>query len=214
MATQEDYWDKKIKEWTEASYEKKTKNLIEKTASLFRGGITKRMEVALEVVGPKAKGKVILDLGCGLGDFCFRILSYSPKKIIGIDISAVAVKEAIKRAKKRDCEEKVEFIRGNVTQMEKLPNFDIAVGLGFIDYLDKNDLKKLFKLLSGRHFLFSMFEKKFSLMNVLHAVYVKIQRCPGAFKYTREEMKKIIPKESKFYFLEKDKMLFIANLPK
>lgn len=215
MISQREYWDKKIKEWTEVSHRKRTKGvgLIEKVANLFRGPITKRMDVALEIVGPKAKGKAVIVLGCGLGDFCFAILKYQPQKVIGLDISGVAIKEAKRRAEKRKLKDKVEFIQADATGIKKLPEFDIAVGLGFIDYLNKQQLKKLFKLLPDRYFFFSVFEKRLSLVNILHAVYVKIQGCPGAFKYSRKELREIVPKSLDSYFLEKDKMLFITNLP-
>lgn len=211
MKTQEEYWDKKIKEWSEASYEKKAKSPIEKLAIFFRGGITKRMDVAIKIIGSRAKGKVVVDMGCGLGDFCFEILKYKPKMVVGIDISGVAIKEAQRRVKARKLEDKVKFIKGDIFQFKKLPAFDIAVGLGFIDYLDKEDLKKLFKLLRGRNFLFSMFEKKLSLLPLLHAVYVRIQKCPGAYKYTRKEMRELIPEDAHCYFLEEDGMLFVTN---
>lgn len=216
MRTQREYWDEKIKGWTEVSYGKKTKGvgLIERVANLFRGPITGRMDVALKIIGPRAKNKVILDLGCGLGDFCFAVLKFNPKKVIGIDLSEVAIKEAKKRTRRKKLKNKLEFIADDVVKMKKLPEFDIAVGLGFIDYLDKQELKKLFRLLSGHHFFFSVFEKKLSLLNLLHLVYVKIQKCPGAYKYTKKEMRQIIPSDLNFYFLEKDKMLFITNLPR
>lgn len=214
MITQKEYWDKKIKEWTEGSYEKKTKNLIEKIANFFRGGIIKRMDVAIELVGPKVRGKTVLDLGCGLGDFCFKVMPYKPGKVIGIDVSPVAIKEAAKRAKKSGFKNEIEFLQGDITQIKKLPDFDIAVGLGFIDYLDKDGMRHLFKLLNGRKFIFSMFEKKLSLLTLAHELYVKIQKCPGAYKYTRKEIRQLIPRGTKLIFLEKDKMLFITTSPR
>lgn len=214
METQEKYWDEKIKEWTRVSYGKKASHviLIERLANLFRGPIAGRMAVALEVVGPKAKDKTILDMGCGLGDFCFAVLRYQPRQVIGLDLSGIAIKEAQKRAKKKGVGGKVKFIQVNVVGMKRLPEFDIAVGLGFIDYLNEHELKTLFELFSGRYFLFSVFEKKLSLINLIHAVYVKTQKCPGAFKYSREELRKIVPRNLKPYFLEREKMLFITNL--
>lgn len=214
MGTQEKYWDEKIKEWTRVSYGKKVSHvsLIERLANLFRDPITGRMAVALEIVRPKVKNKTILDMGCGLGDFCFAVLKYQPRKVIGIDLSGVAIKEAQKRAAKKKVGKKVKFIQGNVIGMKKLPKFDMAVGLGFIDYLNEEELKTLFRLFSGRYFFFSVFEKKLSLVNLIHAAYVKSQKCPGAFKYSREELRKIVPRNLKPYFLERDKMLFITNL--
>ncbi len=211
MASQKEYWDQQIKEWSEASYKGKGDNLIERIANLFRGPITKRMEVALEIIGPKAKDKVILDLGCGLGDFCFAVLKYRPKKVIGIDISPVAIREAKKRTERRKLKGKVGFLETDVAKIKKLPDFDLGVGLGFIDYLDKGQMRHLFKLLAGRRFLFSFFEKKLSLLNLLHEFYIKIQRCPGAYKYTREEMRQLAPEGLNLRFLEKEGMFFITN---
>lgn len=213
MISQKKYWDKKIKEWSSDSYSQKSNKTrpIEKLANLFRGPIVKRMEIALQIAGPKAKGKVIADFGCGLGDYCFKVLRYDPKKVIGLDISEVAVKEASNRAKKMGLKNVI-FVQTDIGQAENLPEFDIAVGLGFIDYLDQEELKKLFKSLSNRYFLFSVFEKKLSLRNLIHGVYVKMQKCPGAFKYSKAELIKIIPKKLKANFLEKDKLLFITNL--
>ena len=104
MISQREYWDKKIKEWTEVSHRKRTKGvgLIEKVANLFRGPVTKRMDVALGIIGPKAKGKAVIVLGCGLGDLCFAILKYQPQKVIGLDIFGVAVKEAKRRDREKE----------------------------------------------------------------------------------------------------------------
>lgn len=214
MNKQKEYWDKKIKIWSNSSYRKgKVINSIERLAGFFRRPIIGRMEEALKIVGPRSRGEIVADLGCGVGDFCFAILTYQPRKVIGIDLSLVAVKEAQKRAKKEG-ENKVEFIQADLGRMDTLPEFDIAVGLGFIDYLNREELTRLFKQLKDRYFFFSFPEKKFSLINLLQAVYLKTQKCPGAYKYTKEEMHKIIPKDLNFYFLTEGKMVFITNLPK
>lgn len=216
MNLQEQYWDRKIKEWTQNSYQNKFQglNLIERAANLFRGPITKRMTTALNIVGPRAKDKVILDLGCGLGDFCFAILKYRPKQVIGVDISGVAIKLARQGAQKRKVWKKVKFVHASAVQMKKLPSFDIAIGLGFIDYLKKEELKRLFKLLADKQFMFSYFEKKLSWRNCLHQMYLKLNQCPGAYKYTREELQSLAFLLVKIKFLEKDGLLFITNLPK
>lgn len=213
MTTQKQYWNQKISEWTNSSYDRASQNtpLIEKVATFFRA-VSKRMNVTLEVLGDRVKGKTVIDLGCGLGDLCFEMLKYKPKKVIGMDISEVAVKEAQKRAKNKKIQDKVSFVTADVAQLKKIPPGDIVIGLGFIDYLNEEELRHLFSLLSGRQYFFSYFEKKLSLLNMLHAVYIKLQNCPGAYKYTREEIKKMIPKNSKYYILEKDGLAFITNI--
>jgi SAM-dependent methyltransferase len=215
MNQQETYWDQRIREWTRASYRQKSGqvSLVEKVAGLFRSGIEGRMKVALEVIGPLSKGKVLADMGCGLGDFCFQALKYQPKKVVGIDISAVAIKQAEKIAKQKKTTNKVKFVQGNLLTLKTWPKFDIAVGLGFIDYFNEEELRDFFDRFKDQKFFFSFFEKKLSLINLIHPIYVKLQKCPGSYKYTRQEIRNIIPKKIKFDFLEKDGLLFVTNLP-
>lgn len=214
MKRQQEYWDKKIKIWSNSSYGREGSgfNLIEWLAGFFRGPITARLEVALKVIGPKTEGKIIADFGCGIGDFCFKILAFHPQKVIGFDISTVAIETARQRAKEKVIDKKVTFIQSDVGGLTELPRFDLAVGLGFIDYLNKEELIHLFKLLKGKYFFFSFPEKKLSLINFLQTIYLKIQRCPGAYKYSREEMKEMLPRNMDYRFVEKDKMVFITDL--
>ena len=154
----------------------------------------------------------IIDLGCGLGEFPLGLLMrYKPKKIIAYDISDVAIRKVKKLASGLDLKNKIEFYTEDVPKMNKLPNFDILTGLGFIDYLNREQMKNLFNLIGDKPFLFSYFEKKFSLFNFLHKIYLNLQRCPGAFKYTRKEIRSFLPKNSKLYFIKKNGLQFITN---
>ena len=42
---------------------------------------------ALFSMMPKLKGKRVLDLGCGFGEHCKKIVDYGAEKVVGIDIS-------------------------------------------------------------------------------------------------------------------------------
>src|SRR3990167_3985509 len=135
MTTQKEYWDKKINEWSSASYGRDSQiSVLEKIATYFRS-VEKRKDAAVKILAPYVKGKVILDLGCGLGEFTFDIIRYKPKKILAIDISKNAVHEAGIIAKKKKLNGKVTFEVADVVKLKKLPPSDIIVGLGFIDYL-------------------------------------------------------------------------------
>lgn len=214
MTSQKQYWDKKIKEWSSSSYHKKSKlSLVEKIATYFRS-VNKRKDAALKLAGPIAKNKIVIDLGCGLGEFSFGILRYNPKKVIGYDISKVAISEVKKLAKRLKVGNKIEFRISDVSSLKSLPKSDIVVGLGFIDYLTKPQLKRLFKLIGRRSFLFSFFERKISFFNFLHKVYTTIQKCPGAYKYSRHEIRSSIPEKTELYFIRKDGLWFISNIKK
>lgn len=212
MKAQQKYWDKKITEWSSISYDKTSQaSLIEKLATPFRRADL-RVLAASSLLAPLIKGKSLLFLGCGVGNECFAILSHSPKKVIGIDISPVAIAQAKKNAKKHNVEKKIDFLVGDVGSIKELPDSDYVLGLGFIDYLTKKELKNLFELVMPKKFLFSYFEKKLTLFNLIHTLYVKSQRCPGAFKYSRQEINEIMPKKTEHYFLKKDGLLFLTNI--
>ncbi|OGK18272.1 hypothetical protein A3G67_03185 [Candidatus Roizmanbacteria bacterium RIFCSPLOWO2_12_FULL_40_12] len=212
MTSQKDYWDKKITEWSSASYGRKSSiSFLEKVATYFRS-VDKRKDAAIKIISPLIKNKVILDLGCGLGEFAFGILRYKPKKVIALDISPNAVKQARLFAKKKKIHGKVRFEVSDVVKTKKLPESDIVIGLGFIDYLTLPQLKNLFRMIGKKPYLFSCFEKKFSLFNLLHNIYLISQNCPGAYKHTRSEIRNIVPKGMKLSFITKDGLLFITNL--
>jgi 2-polyprenyl-3-methyl-5-hydroxy-6-metoxy-1,4-benzoquinol methylase len=213
MKTQKDYWNKKIVDWTKVSYDKKEKNvpLAEKIATHFRA-ISKRMDVTLKLLGPLVNNKTVLNLGCGLGNECFALLDFNPKRVIGIDISGVAIEEAQEKAKKRKLDKKTEFIEVDISQLKTLPEFDCVIGLGFIDYLTKDELRHLFEMIGNRPYFFSYFEKKLSLLNLMHTLYLRWQKCPGAYKYSRAEIESIVPSSCRNYILEENRLLFLTNI--
>lgn len=65
------------------------------------------------------------------------------------------------------------FFVGDILQSE-YPSFDIAVALGVLDWLSKDDIDLLFKKVYPHNFLFSISEKVPSLTRILHSLYVQI----------------------------------------
>lgn len=212
MPTQKEYWDKKIRDWSYASYKKIGQtSLIEKIASFFRA-VETRKEVTLKLIGPKAKNKTIVELGCGMGEFAMGlVMRYKPKKVIVYDISEIAIKSVKKDAKKLEILSKMEFYTADVTTIDKFPQFDLVVGLGFIEYLNPQQMEKLFAIIGDKPFLFSYFEKKLSFYNLLHKIYISMQKCPGAYKYSKKEIRAFIPQKLKLYFVKKNGLQFITN---
>lgn len=207
-----EYWDKKIIEWEKSCYEadKRQISFIERVATFFRSPIKKRREILLEIIGGNLNNSVVLELGCGSGDLSLEFLKRGAKKVFGIDIADSAVASARKKAIALGLNEKAEFLVKDVRDTGELPAADFTVGLGFIDYIDIASLKKLFAQIKGK-FIFSFPEKKINLINILHYLYLRLQRCPVFYKFRRAEFQEIPGMPEERYFFTVEKMTFIAN---
>lgn len=214
MNSQKEYWNKKIIKWEKSSYLELTQGmgLIEKIATKFRKPIKERMYAAKELLKPMIKGKTVLDLGCGSGLFIFELAKEGAEKVVGIDISSVAIEKAKKKAMEFGFEEKCEFYEGDISALQNV-NIDIVTGLGFIDYLNKKQLEELFHKIANTYFLFSFPEKKFSLINIMHYFYLKSQNCPCFYKYSRKEFEEIALNYFKeCYFFSVNNLIFVTNI--
>ena len=206
------YWNKKIIEWEKSSYGGSSKELsfIEKVATRFRAPIKKRRKILLNLLKDMVKSKTVLELGCGSGDLCFEFLKLGATKVIGIDIAEVAIKAACEKAIAAKLQDKAVFFIKDIREDVSLPDADFVVGLGFIDYIDAETLKKLFACIK-RRFIFSFPEKKKNLINILHFIYLKSQKCPTFYKFNREEFNNIDGMNGKCRFFSVNHMTFIAN---
>lgn len=209
-----EYWNKKIIEWEKSSYQggQTSISFIEKIATIFRKPIKKRREVLLNILKELARGKTILELGCGSGDLCFGLLAIGATKVIGIDIAEEAIKVAKEKAIDRGLQNKSEFFVADLRNETNLPDADFVIGLGFIDYIDIVTLKALLGRIKGR-FVFSFPEKKINLLNILQYIYLKTQGCPSFYKFSRSEFDNMPNQTAKCHFFTKENMTFISNFP-
>ena len=84
-------------------------------------------------------GKLVLELGCGLGRFSTYIAKEQGSKVFGIDLAF----EAIKAASQISCINSVncQFCRGNVSKLPFTNNsFDVVVGIAMLHHLSKPDV--------------------------------------------------------------------------
>lgn len=208
---QKEYWDKKIKVWSDSTYTEKPKKigLVERVAKSFRSPVVNRRAALLQYLTDDLSVKTVLDLGCGNGNLSLAILATGAKKVIGLDISPSITTDNKEMAKKTGKEGKLEFICGDVREMAVLPASDLVVGLGFIDYLNLDELVALLNKVGDRSFIFSFPEKKFSLINILQYFYLKSQGCPGFFKFRKRDVDKISGRQWKYPSISG--LVFISN---
>lgn len=213
----EKYWDKKIIDWEDSVKNGTKVPFMEKLASFFRKPIIFRANLAIDMLKPQVINKTVLDLGCGSGFFDFDLQKEArPKHILGIDISVRAINRATIFAKEKGLSGVVDFRVADVAAVS-LPAADITIGLGFLDYLTLEEIKNLFQRMQSKYFFFSFSERKFSLLRLVHIIYLLSQRCPKHFYYTKEEILRCINNKCKnVKFLNNKKLSFagiIHNLP-
>lgn len=214
-----DYWDKKILDWERSAYEESTsgQSLVEKVASRFRGSLRERMNIALGLVQPHINGQTVLDLGCGSGTFCFRLIQNGAAQTIGFDFSRQAISIATERAKTLGVEDRCEFAVSDIREA-KLPTVDLTTGLGLLDYLDRDELVQFLGKVHSKFFLFTFSEKRLSIMNALHLLYLRSQKCPSAYHYGEDEMRGFLEKAgfNDFTFVRDPRMsigTIVCHLP-
>jgi SAM-dependent methyltransferase len=212
------YWDKKIIEWEDSMRGGADISLIEKLAAYFRKHLFYRSALAMDMLIPLVKGKTVLDLGCGSGFFSFELYDRAkPRHMTGIDISPQAVRRAQAIAKEKGWSDGFLFREGDAASLS-LPKTDFTIGLGFLDYLNLEEIHSLFERLASPYFLFSFAERKIVLFRYMHILYMLLQRCPKHFYNTKKEIRQSIgPRFHNVQFVNHKKMrltCIVHNLPK
>ncbi len=76
------------------------------------------------------QGDTVIDVACGVG-YGSALMSRVAKKVIGIDRDKEAIAYAMNTYKKDNCY----FVLGNLDQLEKLPECDVAVCIETLEHL-------------------------------------------------------------------------------
>ena len=217
MNNNKTYWDKKIIEWEDSIRTGGNICFVERLASHFRRPLKFRTEICIEMLKPIVKDKKVLELGCGSGFFAFELYDRcKPMHITGMDISVNAIGRAQKIARDKKLTDKFGFTEGDITSIS-LPESDVTIGLGFLDYLTSAEIKTVFDNIRSNYFLFTFTERRFSLLRYIHILYLWSQKCPRHFYYTKNEMANCIDnKYGKVRFFNDRRLSFgcmVHNLP-
>ncbi|MEQ4674387.1 class I SAM-dependent methyltransferase [Providencia vermicola] len=113
-------------------------------------------EPALRALLPSLKGKVILDLGSGFGDFARYAHSAGAKKVYGVELSKNMIEQATQLTHTDD----IEYIQTSMTDLTMLNgNFDLVISSLAIHYIENfNQLAITIysQLKEGGKFIFSV----------------------------------------------------------
>lgn len=169
-----DFWDEKILKWEKSRYERPVKkdSFSEKIAGLLSNSLRQRLAIARELILPYVKGKRIVELGCGSGFLAEDFIRAGAREYSGIDVSEKAISEAQRRYLHSAYSSQINFSSRNISSLEQI-DADIVISLGLLDWLDKNEINKIFKLAAGISFFHSISEKRpFSVQQIIHRLYV------------------------------------------
>jgi SAM-dependent methyltransferase len=165
------YWDDKITWWAASSYEEKPRGAIERWMANLRRSVHARAVIALEILEPHIKDKVVLDIGCGNGHFAKCCVELGAKHVYGTDIAPQAVELARRLAQENGVGDRTTFLVGKAGDAD-LPASDIVTGFGLVDWLEKEECMRLFRNVGKRKFVFSYSEQDGSLDEWVHHFYL------------------------------------------
>ncbi|HMX61971.1 MAG TPA: methyltransferase domain-containing protein [Candidatus Sumerlaeota bacterium] len=164
------YWDEKIDWWAESSYEEKPRGPLERWMASLRRSVHARAVIALELLEPFIKDKVVLDVGCGNGHFAKCCAELGAKHVIGTDISPTAVEIARKLAKANGVGDRTTFEVARAG--EPLPPSDVVTGFGLVDWLEREECLRFFRNIKDRTFMFSYSDQDGSFDEIIHHFYL------------------------------------------
>lgn len=182
------YWDDTAKEFDSIYWEEKTfwKKAVDR---FLRKSVRERFNLALEEC-KGAKGKTILDIGCGSGRLAVE-LARRGAYVFGIDSSFNMISMAGSLVEKSQLTEKCRLICDGFLEHVFDQKFDISMALGFFDYT-KNPVPYLTKMRSlTKEKCMMSFPSRYAFQTPLRIMWLKKRRCPVYF-YTKQEITKLL----------------------
>jgi len=167
------FWDNKIIDWEDKRYSEFEVNSNSSSNSGLSLGssLQFRLKKSAEILKPYLADKGLLELGCGSGLLVKALSNSKMRQYTGIDWASPAISKARDEFKNNPPLSPVEFMTGNFMEMD-FPDFDVVVALGVLDWLELEEIRFLFSNIKPKSFLFSISEKRFSLKQWLHSIYV------------------------------------------
>ena len=97
----------------------------------------------------RAKNKIVLDYGCGIGSVTQKIAKLNPSKLFGIDISEVSINKAIENAKNLNLQ--IDYSVDNCEKTKfRAETFDLVFGSGILHHLNlKKSVEEINRVLKN-----------------------------------------------------------------
>lgn len=191
------FWESKILNWEDKRYFKQRCN-----------SLLARREIALEEIQKIAKGKSIIELGCGSAYLANRLFESGATQYTGYDFSSNAIKNAWKTIdKKYHSQVKLEVL--NLVDLKTPLGADIVFSLGLLDWITAPQIIKLHQSCKQiPYFMHSFTKKSKSLKLIAHKAFVLVSYGLYNKLYTPNYYS---PNDIKTYFNNEDLFLIEEN---
>jgi 2-polyprenyl-3-methyl-5-hydroxy-6-metoxy-1,4-benzoquinol methylase len=120
---------------------------------VFRKSMMLRYERTLAGCTP-IEGKTVIDIGCGPGHYSVALAARGAARVLGVDFAAGMIDLAKKRAESAGVTDRCTFTLGDFLEVTGDEQFDYAIVMGFMDYIEDplTLMKKVLKVCRGKAF--------------------------------------------------------------
>ena len=158
--------------------------------AVFRKTMRQRCHLTFQKSGD-VRGKHILDVGCGPGQYCLEFAKRGAAKVVGIDFSKNMVQLAENYAKQYGLDSICRFICADFLTYEFKNPFHTAIAMGLFDYV-KDPIPILSKLREvSCECIMASFPIKWDFRMPIRKMRLALKNCDVYF-YTLKQIRKIL----------------------
>ena len=167
------FWEEKILPWEADRYGPGSPDAswLERLARRSSGSLRARQAAARDLIGRHVAGRRVVELGCGSGLLAEGLIEAGAQSYLGIDIARNAVEGARARTQASPHAGRIRFETGDVAALPPLAA-DLVFSLGLFDWLTLDQIEAVFASSGDCDYLHAIAEKRRSLEQSLHRLYV------------------------------------------
>jgi SAM-dependent methyltransferase len=153
---------------------------------IFRRDMYERFRKTLAECQP-ARGKSILDVGCGSGQYVIALAQQGARHVVGLDFAKNMLDVAEEHARRTGVSEQCQFVWGEFLAYPFDQPFDHVIAVGVFDYIgDPVPFLRKARTLTGES-LIATFPRLLTWRAAVRKVRLRLLGCP-VFFYTRRRV--------------------------
>ena len=157
-----EFWNKKILGWENKNYH---------GGPFWGSPIRWRRRLFLNLAKKVLRGASVFEGGCGSGLLLEELFAAGVRSYVGCDISKMGIEEAKLRAAKLGLATRTDFMEVSVFDLSSV-KADFSFSLGLWDWLTDQEILQSLKAVNADHIFHSFSERRSSVSQILHRVYV------------------------------------------